>query len=87
LACFILSINNEPEIWTEIVNTPLLKNYELEDGIWKMNFDGASSWEGDGACILLISPSSKKISFSFILEFEADSTNNFCKYEDLVLGL
>ena len=53
----------------------------------KMYFDGASSWEGDRASILLISPSSKIFPFSFRLQFETNSTNNACEYEALVLGL
>jgi len=38
-----------------------------KEGMWKMYFDRASSWEGDGVGILLISPSRKHFPFSFIL--------------------
>jgi ribonuclease HI len=55
--------------------------------MWKMYFDGASSWEGVGASILLISPSRKMFPFSFRMQFETNSTNNVCEYEALVLGL
>jgi ribonuclease HI len=55
--------------------------------MWKMYFDGASSWEGVGVGILLISPSGKFFPFSFRLQFETNSTNNVCEYEALVLGL
>jgi len=55
--------------------------------MWKMYFDGASSWEGDGAGILLISPSDKLFPFSFRLQFETNSMNNIYEYEALVLGL
>jgi ribonuclease HI len=85
--CFILSVNYESRLCTKIVNTPLSENKELEEGIWKMHFHGASSWEGVRAGILLISPSGKIFFFSFRLQFETNSTNNVCEYEALVLGL
>jgi ribonuclease HI len=64
-----------------------LNENKPEEGMWKMYFDGASSWEGDGAGILLISPFGDFFPFSFRLQFENDSTNNVCEYENLVLGL
>jgi hypothetical protein len=63
--CLILYVNNEQRFCTLIANTPLCDNKEPRDGKWKMYFDGASSWEGVGACILLISPSGKKKSIFF----------------------
>jgi ribonuclease HI len=56
-------------------------------GMWKMYFDGDSSWEGDGINILLISLSHKLFPFYFRLQFEIDSSNNVCEYEALMLGL
>jgi len=56
-----------------------------EAGIWTLHFDGASSREGNGAGILLISPTGKWIPLSFKLEYEA--TNNVVEYEALLLGL
>jgi ribonuclease HI len=50
-----------------------------------MFFDGASSKEGAGAGVVLISPSQETISLSYKLEFE--TTNNVAEYEALVLGL
>jgi hypothetical protein len=44
-----------------------LNENKPEEGMWKMYFDGASSWEGDGAGILLISPSGKL--FHFLLDY------------------
>jgi len=48
--------------------------------MWKIYFDGASSWEVDGAGIFLISPSRKLFPFYFRLQFEIYSTNNACDY-------
>jgi len=86
LGCFTLSVNDELENCTEAVNIYLNENKPKEE-MWKMYFDGSSSWEGDGAGILLISPFGKKFPFYFRLQFETDSMNNVCEYEDLVLGL
>jgi ribonuclease HI len=86
LGCFTLSINDELEYCTEIVNSSLNEN-NPEEGMLKMYFYGASSWEGDGEGILLISLSGKLFPFSFRLQFETNSMNNVCEYEALVLGL
>jgi ribonuclease HI len=87
LGCFILPVNNEQRLHTKIVNTPLCEKKDFEYGMWKMYFDGASSWESVRAGILLILPSGKFFPFSFRLQFETNSTNNVCEYEALVLGL
>ena len=50
-----------------------------------MYFDGSSSKEGAGACILLISPSGELVSLLYKLEFV--TTNNTTEYEALLLGL
>lgn len=50
-----------------------------------MHFDGASSKEGNGAGIVLTSPSSELLYYVFKLEFEA--TNIVVEYEALLLGL
>jgi hypothetical protein len=42
LGCFILYVNDEPKNCTENVNMPLSEN-NLEEGMWKMYFDKASS--------------------------------------------
>jgi ribonuclease HI len=57
-------------------------------GVWKMYFDGASSWEGAGAGVLFVAPGDEFIiPFSYILQWDIDYTNNVCEYEALVLGL
>jgi ribonuclease HI len=50
-----------------------------------MFFDGASSREGVGAGVVLVSTIQEVISLSYKLEFE--TTNNVADYEALVLGL
>ena len=50
-----------------------------------MYFDGASSKEGVGARVLLISPGGEVISLMYKLEFK--TTNNTTEYESLILGL
>jgi ribonuclease HI len=68
-------------------NSPLLsvKILLLITSVWKMFFDGASSREGVGAGVVLVSPVQEIISLSYKLEFKA--TNNVAEYEALVLGL
>ena len=56
-----------------------------EAGIWTLHFDGANSREGNGAGVLLISPTGQWVPLSFKLEYEA--TNNVAEYEALLLGL
>ena len=57
-------------------------------GIWKMFFDGALSCEGSGAGVLFVAPEERFIvTFSYILQWDIDYTNNVCEYEALVLGL
>jgi ribonuclease HI len=57
-------------------------------GVWKMYFDGDSSYLGAGAGALLISPDDQFfIHFSYRLQWYIDCTNNVCEYEALVLGL
>jgi ribonuclease HI len=53
-----------------------------------MFFDGASSYLGAGAGVLLIAPDDQfVIPFSYMLQWYIDCTNNVCEYEALVLGL
>ena len=53
--------------------------------IWKLCFDGASSKEGSGPSVVLISPTQQKVTISYILQFS--TTNNTTEYEALVLGM
>ena len=53
--------------------------------VWKLFFDGASSREGAGDGVVLISPTNQTITISYKLQFE--TTNNIAEYESLILGL
>ena len=56
--------------------------------MWKIFFDGASSYEEAGARVLFMAPSDEYvIPFSCILQWDIDYMNNLCEYEALVLGL
>lgn len=84
MRCYIISII--PEYDGETMTIPAKENlvHKLEY-LWKMFFDGAGSWEGMGAEVILIPPIGKNISLSYKLEF--DTTNNVPENEALILGL
>ena len=50
-----------------------------------MYFDGASSREGLGAGVFLISPTQKRVTISYKMQFS--TTNNTAEYEVLALGM
>ena len=50
-----------------------------------MYFVGASSREGLGAVVVLISPTQQKLTISYKLQFS--TTNNTAEYEALTLGM
>jgi hypothetical protein len=55
----ILSINDDFEVCTENENIKLedpKENLNIRDGMWKMSFDGVSSWEGVGVGVLFVAP-------------------------------
>jgi ribonuclease HI len=58
---------------------------ENQNLLWKLYFDGASSREGAGASVVLISLEHEVITLSYKLEF--DTTNNITEYEEFLLGL
>ena len=58
---------------------------EVESMIWKLFFDGASSREGSGDGIVLISPTQQVVMLSYKLQFQ--TTNNTVEYEALILGM
>ena len=64
-----------------------LKENVYSLGVWKMFFDGASSYFGAGARALLVAPDNQfVIPFSYRLQWNENDTNNVCEYEALVLG-
>jgi hypothetical protein len=68
---------------TKPVDAP--QSIENKNLLWKLYFDGASSREGAGAGVVLISPKPEVITLSYKLEF--DTINNIVQYEALLLGL
>jgi hypothetical protein len=85
----ILSVNSGFETCTKFEQFIENKEHEeIEQGIWEMCFDGASSLKGAWVGIMFISPlGTKENCFSYRLEFEIDASNNVCEYEALVIGL
>lgn len=71
--------------FTEEEKEPRTQPELQEDKIWHMQFDGASSIEGNGVGIVLLSPLGKPHQFSFQLNFQC--TNNIAKFEALSIGL
>ncbi|XP_021986727.1 protein NYNRIN-like [Helianthus annuus] len=62
------------------------KEREKEDeAVWKLLTDGASSEEGSGAGITLISPEGIELTYAIRLDFE--NTNNTAEYEALLAGM
>ncbi|XP_024024255.1 uncharacterized protein LOC112092393 [Morus notabilis] len=58
---------------------------EIESTEWKLYVDGASSDNGSGADVLLISPEGHKITSAVRFKFKA--SNNEAEYEALIAGL
>jgi ribonuclease HI len=86
LGSILLQITDAPEPPLEIRKSITLCEYSPPiTSVWKMFFDGASSREGVGAGVVLVSPAQETISLSYKLEFEI--TNNVAEYEALALGL
>ncbi|GJT36872.1 reverse transcriptase domain-containing protein [Tanacetum coccineum] len=55
------------------------------DNMWKLYTDGASSSDGSGAGLMLITPGGKE--YTYALRFEFETTNNKAEYEALLAGL
>jgi ribonuclease HI len=83
----LLQLTDAPEPPMEIKKQRITfcENSPPITSVWKMFFDGASSKDGFGAGVVLVSPTQETISLSYKLEFEA--TNNVAEYEALVLSL
>ncbi|GJT87703.1 reverse transcriptase domain-containing protein [Tanacetum coccineum] len=59
------------------------KEPELEN-TWKLFTDGASSFDGFGAGLILVSPEGNE--YTYALRFEFETTNNEAEYETLLVG-
>nr|GEX58251.1 reverse transcriptase domain-containing protein [Tanacetum cinerariifolium] len=53
--------------------------------MWKIYTDGALSFNGLGACLMLVSPEEKE--YTYTLRFEFKTTNTEAEYEALLAGL
>ncbi|XP_071694813.1 uncharacterized protein [Rutidosis leptorrhynchoides] len=74
------------ELPSEIIKrdeTPVTKREE--DEIWELYTDGASSEEGAGIGLLLVSPDGEEITYTICMKFAA--SNNEAEYEALLAGL
>ncbi|GJY02103.1 reverse transcriptase domain-containing protein [Tanacetum coccineum] len=60
------------------------KESELENA-WKLFTDGASSSDGSGAGLMVVSPEGKE--YTYELRFEFETTKNEAEYEALLAGL
>ncbi|XP_024018712.1 uncharacterized protein LOC112090807 [Morus notabilis] len=58
---------------------------EVEMTKWKLYVDGASSENGSGAGVLLVSPEGHKITSA--VQFKFNASNNEVEYEALIAGL
>ncbi|XP_071739378.1 uncharacterized protein [Rutidosis leptorrhynchoides] len=80
LADFIAETTEEEEMPSTQVIVPPIEHEE-----WKLFTDGASSSDGSGAGLMLVSPEGKE--FTYALCFEFSTTNNEAEYEALLPGL
>ena len=90
----ILSIDDDIDVCIdescieEKIEKEKIKKDGYSTGVWKMFFNGASSYFGAGVGALLVAPDNQfVIPFSYRLQWNVDHTNNVCEYEALVLGL
>ena len=58
---------------------------QMDEGLWKMYFDGSVSKAGDGIGVYIISPTKDTKTYCHNLVFEC--SNNVAEYEALLLGL
>ncbi|GKB46016.1 reverse transcriptase domain-containing protein, partial [Tanacetum coccineum] len=73
-----------PEI-KEAQNEEVKRKEPEPENAWKLFTDGASSSDGSGAGLMVVSPEGKE--YTYALRFEFETTNNEAKYEALLAGL
>ncbi|XP_022024722.1 uncharacterized protein LOC110925059 [Helianthus annuus] len=86
LADFLAEVPEDEE--RELLKWEALEREEREkedEAVWKLLTDGASSEEGSGAGITLISPEGIELTYAIRLDFE--NTNNTAEYEALLVGM
>ncbi|XP_074277909.1 uncharacterized protein LOC141601520 [Silene latifolia] len=82
---FLVDNPIEKDSVTDMWSFPDENVVHVEDEVWDLYFDGASSSMGYGVGILLISPKGEHVPVSIKLDFLA--TNNAAEYEACLLGL
>ncbi|XP_071719002.1 uncharacterized protein [Rutidosis leptorrhynchoides] len=80
MADFIAKTIEEGEMPSTQIIIPPIEHKE-----WKLFTDGASTSDGSGAGLMLVSPEEKE--FTYALHFEFSTTNNEAEYEALLAGL
>ncbi|XP_074266729.1 uncharacterized protein LOC141590010 [Silene latifolia] len=85
VAGFLADNPIEEDSVTDIWSFPDENVVHIEDEVWDLYFDGASSSMGYGVRILLISSKGEHVPVSIKLDFLA--TNNAAEYEACLLGL
>ncbi|XP_074315521.1 uncharacterized protein LOC141651719 [Silene latifolia] len=85
IADFLADNPIEEDSVTDMWSFPDKNVVHVEDEVWDLYFDGASSSMGYGVGILLISPKREHVPVSIKLDFLA--TNNAAEYEACLLGL
>ncbi|XP_022003374.1 uncharacterized protein LOC110900820 [Helianthus annuus] len=86
LADFLAEVPEDEE--KELLKWEALEKEEREkedEAVWKLLTDGASSEEGSGAGITLVSPEGVELTYAIRLDFE--NTNNTAEYEALLAGM
>ncbi|GJX16350.1 reverse transcriptase domain-containing protein [Tanacetum coccineum] len=69
----------------ETKKSEALNKEPKSEGMWKLYTDKASSSDGSGAGLMLISPEGKE--YTYALRFEFETTNNEVEYKALLAGL
>ncbi|XP_074313531.1 uncharacterized protein LOC141648709 [Silene latifolia] len=82
---FLTDIPIEEDSVTDMWSFPDENVVHVEDEVWDLYFDGASSSMGYGVGILLISPKGEHVHVSIKLDFL--TINNAAEYEACLLGL
>ncbi|XP_071740733.1 uncharacterized protein [Rutidosis leptorrhynchoides] len=83
LADFIIETDNIDEEDTN--NSTQVIILKVENTEWKLYTDGASSSDGSGVGLMLVSPKGKE--FTYALRFKFTTTNNEVEYDALLAGL
>nr|GEZ11848.1 zinc finger, CCHC-type [Tanacetum cinerariifolium] len=82
--CYLIELENQVQCLIESYlapNQPVQVNKIASSNTWKLYTNGASSSNGSGAGLILVSLEEKE--YTYALRFELESTNNEAKYEAL----